>query len=262
MKRKTKGGRAVAVMAGLAACLILAASPALAQTAGSNTTTNDARKARALVTPSSKVEYRTDLVAVVEAAPFLSGARFEKGATLVDFNCRRQQAELDSARAQASGASIEYRNKENLRANGAAGRSEVRLALSAVTKAQADVKALKARMMHCLVKAPFDGRVVELNVRQHEMPNASEPFLVIINDTALELEMVLPSAWLRWLEDGQAFSFTVDETGRSYKGRVDRLGAEVDPVSQTIKAFGVLDGDLKRVLAGMSGVVSFPGSGS
>lgn len=218
--------------------------------------------ARALVTASARVEYRTDLIAVVREAPLLPGARFDKGDTLVAFDCRKQQAELDSARAQASGASIEYKNKKNLRANGAAGRSEVRLALAALTKAQADVNALKARMFHCKVTAPFAGRVVELNARVHEMPSGQKPFLVIIDDSALELEMVLPSVWLRWLEDGRPFSFNVDETGRRYEGKISRLGAEVDPVSQTVKAYGRLDGSLDRVLAGMSGVVSFPDTGS
>ncbi|MEM1039276.1 MAG: HlyD family efflux transporter periplasmic adaptor subunit [Pseudomonadota bacterium] len=220
------------------------------------------KSARALVKASARVEYRTDLVAVVEDALHLPGSRFEKGDRLVAFNCNKQQAELESARAQANGASIEYKNKKNLRANGAAGRSEVRLAKAALSKAWADVKALKARMFHCVVEAPFAGRVVELNVRQHEMPNGQKPFLVIIDDSALELEMVLSSAWLRWLDDGRRFAFTVDETGRRYEGSITRLGAEVDPVSQTVKAFGRLEGSLDRVLAGMSGVVTFRDTGS
>jgi hypothetical protein len=33
---------------------------------------------------------------------------------------------------------------------------------------------------------------------------------------ALELEFIVPSAWLRWLKTGYAFSVAVDETGKSY----------------------------------------------
>ncbi|MEM9677931.1 MAG: HlyD family efflux transporter periplasmic adaptor subunit [Pseudomonadota bacterium] len=238
---------------------VFAVNPASAE---QRLTPNVEKSARALVKASARVEYRTDLIAVVRDAPHLPGMRFEKGDRLVAFNCNKQQAELESARAQANGASIEYKNKKNLRANGAAGRSEVRLARAALNKAWADVKALKARMFHCEVEAPFAGRVVELNVRQHEMPNGQKPFLVIIDDSALELEMVLSSAWLRWLDNGRKFAFTVDETGRSYEGSITRLGAEVDPVSQTVKAFGRLDGSLERVLAGMSGVATFRDTGS
>ena len=216
-----------------------------------------AREVRGLVRSTARVEVRTDLVASISKAPFVEGQRFSKGDKLIEFDCSRYSAELGAAKAAAHATNIEARNKRRLYANGAAGKSEVQLAKAEASRAGSDVKARKARMKDCAIRAPFSGRVVTLNARQHEMPTPDKPIIVLIDDTVLELELVVPSNWLRWLKVGQTFEFSVDETGLRHSAELTRLGAEVDPVSQTIKAYGVLKGDLELVLAGMSGTASF-----
>ncbi|MCB1417044.1 MAG: hypothetical protein KDJ64_11600, partial [Nitratireductor sp.] len=73
--------------------------------------------------------------------------------------------------------------------------------------------------------------------------------------------------WLRWLSPGRTFSFTVEETGRTIETSIDRIGAEVDPVSQTVVIYAGVDkgktgakaGGTEDILAGMSGTASFHG---
>ena len=226
------------------------------------TNAQEIKQTRGLVRSSARIEVRTDLVAAVSKAPFRDGARFKKGDKLITFDCARYRAELNSARAGAHAAAIELRNKRNLRKNGAAGKSEVQLAGAEASKANAEVKARLTRVSQCVIKAPFDGRVVTLNTRRYEMPNASEPVIVVLNDRELELELVVPSNWLVWLEPGQEFIFRVDETGKIHPAKITSLGAEVDPVSQTIKAYGKLLEADGRVLAGMSGKARFQPKGS
>ena len=80
-------------------------------------------KARGLVRSDARIELRSDLMAMVTSSQFREGMTFEKGDTLISFDCRKHQAELNSAKAAARGANIELRNKINLRKNGAAGKS-------------------------------------------------------------------------------------------------------------------------------------------
>lgn len=86
--------------------------------------------------------------------------------------------------------------------------------------------------------------------------------MVIIDDGRLELELVVPSHWLRWLKSHQKFRFQVEETGAEHDAIVDRIGAEVDPVSQTVKVYGKLLGDIENTLSGMSGIALFSNRGS
>ena len=67
----------------------------------------------------------------------------------------------------------------------------------------------------------------------------------------------MPSAWLRWLKTGFAFSVAVDETGKTYPATVVRTGARVDPVSQSIKVIGRITENAPELIPGMSGPVDF-----
>ena len=89
------------------------------------------------------------------------------------------------------------------------------------------------------------------------MPSAGNPILRIIDDTTLEIDLIVPSDWLSWLDKGARFTFTVDETGKQYEADVIRLNAAVDPVSQTIKIRANFVGEPAGVLAGMSGFAKF-----
>jgi hypothetical protein len=44
----------------------------------------------------------------------------------------------------------------------------------------------------------------------------------------------------------------------NYPAKIIRLGAMVEPASQTVKVFGTFDGAFPGVLHGMSGTASFP----
>lgn len=100
--------------------------------------------------------------------------------------------------------------------------------------------------------------VVELSISVHELPAPGRPVLRIFRGTDLEIEMIAPSSWLRWLEIGAPFTFVVDETGEAITGTVMRVGGAVDAVSQTIKIVGGFAPSAARVLAGMSGNAEFP----
>ena len=79
--------------------------------------------------------------------------------------------------------------------------------------------------------------------------------LEILDDSALELEFIVPSRWMVWLKDGYRFQVKIDETGGTYPAKVIRLGAKVDPVSQSVKTIAVIDGQFPDLIAGMSGRV-------
>ena len=91
-----------------------------------------------------------------------------------------------------------------------------------------------------------------------EIPAANAPVMTVVDDSSLELDLIVPSTWLRWVKPGSEFDFSIDELGTSFRAKVARLGAKVDAVSQTIKITGVFINRPDSVLAGMSGTARFP----
>lgn len=218
--------------------------------------------ARGVISALTEATIAVDYTARVSRLPKLEGESFKAGETLIAFDCRKYAAEVSAAKAQARARELVMANNRRLLAKGAIGGNEVRVSEAEYEQARADVQALQARTGSCEFKAPFDGRLVERIVQEHESPAPNQPLIRIVDMTRLEVETIIPSKWLSRVRPGDAFSFTVDETGETLAAEVVRMGATVDPVSQTIKAYGVLRAPSLSVLPGMSGTATFRLAGS
>ncbi|MBF0297010.1 MAG: efflux RND transporter periplasmic adaptor subunit [Magnetococcales bacterium] len=189
--------------------------------------------------------------------PTRLGTRFRKGAPIVVFDCASQRARLKEVQADLAAARVTLETKRALAKLNSAGRMELSQAEVQVQRGEALVEGANVEIARCQINAPFDGRVVELRARPHETIKQGEPLLTILNDGQLELEMVIPSAWLSWLKSGTPFSITVEETGKTLPARVESLNARIDPVSHTIRVTGRIDGETGDLVAGMSGMARF-----
>ncbi|MEN9709335.1 MAG: hypothetical protein RIQ68_1743, partial [Pseudomonadota bacterium] len=92
----------------------------------------------------------------------------------------------------------------------------------------------------------------------HEVIGPSTPLMRIVDRERLEIELIVSSSKLPLLQPGTPFLFHVDETGTDYPAKIVRLGAMVEPASQTVKVFGTFDGAFPGVLHGMSGTARLP----
>lgn len=194
----------------------------------------------------------TDLNARILKLPFREGDRFKTGDILVTFDCERAQAEMRAAQAEDDVNRIAFENAQALDKRRAIGRIEVQAAKAKWEKASAAAEALRFRVRDCQIVAPFDGRVAELKAHEHEMPTTGQPFLRIVDAGALEIDLIVPSAWLVWLKAGTPLQVKVDETGRMHAATVIRTAAAVDPISQTIRiTAGFAPGAAVGVLPGM-----------
>jgi len=212
---------------------------------------------RGVVLPNAEVTLGAGVAAKIARMPFKSGQSFKKGEPLVVFDCARQKADLRGAQSGLTKASSVYKSKRRLKSRGAAGSQEVREAAADVATTQAAVDGLREVLRYCQIDAPFDGRVLERHADPFEIPAANAPVLTVVDDSALELDLIVPSNWLKWVKPGSEFDFSVDELGVSYRAKVARLGAKVDAVSQTIKITGEFINRPANVLAGMSGTARF-----
>ncbi|EFL90991.1 efflux RND transporter periplasmic adaptor subunit [Ahrensia sp. R2A130] len=213
--------------------------------------------ARGVVMPNAEVTLGAGIAASIKSMPFKEGSTFRQGDNLVTFDCGRQEADLRGAKAGLGKAASIYSSKKRLKSRGAAGSQEVKDAAADVAAAKANADGLAQVISLCRIDAPFNGRVVERHAETFEIPAANAPILTVVDDSALELDLIVSSKWLRWVKPGTTFDFAVDELGTSFRAKVARLGAKVDAVSQTIKLTGTFIKRPQNVLAGMSGTAKF-----
>jgi RND family efflux transporter MFP subunit len=208
-------------------------------------------KATAQATLASQVQGR------ISRLPVKEGQRFKKGALLVALDCSKYEAELASAQADSRGKKKTYENNVRLSTHRAVGRLELEVSETEAQKAYAAVKAAQVNVGGCTVRAPFPGRVVKTIVNEHENVFPNDQLISLLDDSQLEIELILPSKSLAWLKVGLPFEYAVDETGLRYPAIVEDIGANVDPASQTVKVKGLFRANPDKVLAGMSGIAAF-----
>jgi membrane fusion protein (multidrug efflux system) len=208
-------------------------------------------KATAQATLASQVQGR------ISQLPFKEGQRFEKGALLVVLDCSKYEAELASVQAEYRGKKKTYENNLRLAKHHAVGELELAVSHAEAEKASAGVRVAQVTVNGCIIRAPFPGRVVKMIVNEHENVFPNDQLISLLDDSLLEIELILPSKFLAWLKVGMPFEYAVDETGLRYPAVVQDLGANVDPASQTVKVKGLFLTQPDNVLAGMSGTASF-----
>jgi len=220
-------------------------------------------QARAIVKANAEATVSVSLSARIKALPFRAGQSFKKGDTVVSFDCDRFQADLRARQAIFSARQHEVKANRRLLRHQAIGANEVAVSVAQMEEAKALVDGQRALVKQCNVKAPFDGQMVERFINAHETPGANQPLIKIVDTSKTELELIVPSRWLVWLKKGSGFVFQVDETGARLQAKILRLGAVVDPVSQTIKITAVFSSNkMNEVLPGMSGTATFAYTGS
>lgn len=248
--------RAFGLLTGFAAaCFCAAASVRAADP--TPISADEAVPVRGVVRALDQAALSTELQARVGKIGFREGEAFKKGDLLMSFDCERYRAETQSAEAVAREMKLTLDSNQQLEKFRAVGKHDVEISRARVDKAEAEARSLASRLQFCEIYAPYDGRVAELTINQYEQPQPNKPFLVIVGNSRLEVEVIVPSHWLSWIAPGTPLNFGVDETKGSYNATVVRIGATVDAVSQMVKVIATFNDPVTDVLPGMSGAAQF-----
>ncbi len=189
-------------------------------------------------------------------APYKPGQFFKAGALLAKFDCALQEAELTALLETHQTYSLKHQNASELYKYGAAGELDVALSKSEMQQAFAQINVMKARLKYCSVYAPFSGYVTARHMSAFESPQAGQDLYSLEKAGSLELSIIVPSKWIKWLKKGHTLDFTIDETGGVTQAKVIRLGASIDPVSQTLEIIAKPTAK-SSALSGMSGYARF-----
>lgn len=186
------------------------------------------------------------------------GSTFKSGNTLITFNCNDPRARLAMTKAELSGAVETHTAKLRMQGLDQAGDVEVSLAASVVAKARADVSLAELQIRYCSIKAPWDGRVAKVYVRNHMTVTPGQPMLDLVKSGPLRLRVNVPSRLLNQLKVDSKIEVKIDETGKTYQASVVAINSRVDSVSQTVEIEGLMSQDFPELLAGMSGTAIMP----
>lgn len=237
------------------------AVPAAPPAAPASGHTQDDGRIRIQLVARDQVDLSSEISAKIASMPFRDGDAFRAGQTLVSLDCSLYAAQLHKAQAEADAAVQLKRVNDRLSQLHSIGEIDVQQAEAKAKASAAEVAYMQATVRKCSIAAPFDGRVVKRSAAAQQFAEPGKPLLTIVDTSHLELKMIVPSKWLAWLKPGHPLSVNVDEVGKTYPATVARIGARVDPVTQTVDVTAALSGRAPELLPGMSGWASFADAG-
>jgi membrane fusion protein (multidrug efflux system) len=215
----------------------------------------------ALVLPAEETVLSSQMAGRIRHVSVGLGDEVKKGARLIEFDCSEQRAQLDAAQAEFRAARETHLARLRLQALGAAGELEVTVAAASADKARSQVALRQSQLAYCRVDAPFSGNVARLRVKASESVNAGQPLVDLVNPGALKAQMFVPAAWVTWIRVGMPVSLYIRETGQEFTGRVAKVNARVDGVSQQLEVEARIEKSAGRLLPGMVGMATFDRNG-
>lgn len=212
---------------------------------------------RALILANNETTFSAPLAEQIIKLKVDAGDSFKQGETLVEFDCSQLKAALRAAMAELSVAESIYNSDQEMAGYESISQRDLNISAAKYEQKLAEVETIQVSSHKCKLIAPFYGMVVKRHSNPFETPRIGDPILAILDNSTLRVELQIPSNWLRWLKVGSEFKLHIDETDKVYNAVINKLGAKVDPVSQTITVFAELNSLHHALLPGMSGNAMF-----
>ncbi|MBK0369692.1 efflux RND transporter periplasmic adaptor subunit [Flavobacterium agrisoli] len=122
------------------------------------------------------------------------GQKVRQGQTMFQIMPNIYQAELQKAKAEGNSASIEYDNTKLLANNKVVSANELALSKAKLDKAKAEIMLAQTHLGFTTVKAPFDGIMDHLHVREGSMVEEGELLTTLSDNSKMWVYFNVPEA--------------------------------------------------------------------
>lgn len=100
-----------------------------------------------------------------------------------------------------------------------------------------NIKSAEATLSDFKIYAPFSGVITFANVFPGTLVMPGQALATIINTSRYELEAPVAEQDLKYLKRGNTVNLQADGSAASWLGKVERLGNQIDPVTQSIPVY-------------------------
>lgn len=213
----------------------------------------DAVTVDAVLVPRSSTVISSSQDGKIADIPLQNGDSFHKGDVLIQYDCADLEAEAEMAGYQKDLTQVKSDGLNQLFKLDIISDIDRMNIETENRQAKAKMKIYKSKLSSCTIKADFDGHVTKRLANAGEYTRTDRVLMEVASDEPLEIEFLLPSKWLRWVNVGAPLRLTLNENDQNYQAHVTRIYGEVDPVSQSIQMRAALETYDTPLLPGMSG---------
>lgn len=123
------------------------------------------------------------------------------------------------------------------------------------------VQSLEIRLEKHYFYAPFAGSIVSADLRVGSTVRVGSQLGQIINLENLEVELPVPAIDIQWIDRKKPVTFTSSEIAGEWQGKIQRIGKNIDPRTQSVQIFASVDrGDQNGLYNGVFLKAQIPGT--
>ena len=214
----------------------------------------------AVLTPVHEAKLSSEMTGKITRFFFLPGEHFQKGDTLVAFDCRHLIFQAQKIKAVMKATSANLNSHLALKKMNSISEVELKTAESEHEKAEAEYAAIQHQMTQCKLIAPYAGHVVLNAAKENEVVKVDDPVIDVVNNDSLEVKLFVPSRWLRAIKVGTPFKLKLDEvnSAKPFDCQITKIVRRIDPASQSLLVYGkITDKGKADLFSGMSGKAIF-----
>ncbi|GLR18798.1 efflux RND transporter periplasmic adaptor subunit [Portibacter lacus] len=104
------------------------------------------------------------------------------------------------------------------------------------------IKSLETRLKDYKIYAPFSGIITQSNVFPGSIISPGAALATMINTSVYEMVSPIPLDELKYIKLGQTVNLTSVELGKEWKGKVNRIGNQIDNATQNIPIYITVTG--------------------
>ena len=193
-----------------------------------------------------------ELTGTVREIGFENGALVKKDQVMVRLDTSAEQAQLQSAVADAALAKQTLDRAESLRKQEVNTQAELESAQAHDKQARASVVNLQAIINKKIIRAPFDGRAGIRAVELGQVVSPGTPIVSLQTVSPIYAEFQLPQQALSDVRLGQKAVLRVDVfPGVTWDGTVTTINPEVDPSTRNVRMRATVENKDGRLNPGM-----------
>ena len=194
----------------------------------------------------------TEAAGIVSDLQFESGQQVDKGTVLVRLDDEVDRAALETLRANAQLAQVQFKRAADLLPQKAVSQSAYDEAKAGLDAARAEVAKQEAVIRRKTIRAPFSG---VLGIRQVDIGQYLEPGQEIVSLQALHpiyVDYTIPERHLQALSEGQTVRVQLDALpDQAYTGQIVAIEPGVDRGTRSVRVRAQLPNPDGRLRPGM-----------
>jgi len=184
---------------------------------------------------------------------FKLGEAFGEGDVLVTLDDSRYAIEAKRAAEQFEFARATFEDKKQLREKNFTSDYELKKAAFDRQIAENDLAGAKLNLSYCTVRAPFAGKIVEIQTREYETVRPGQPLFRIIDDNRLLAVMNVPMNDAGLTTVGNPVTLSISGREKNTAGTIYEVTPQADHRTGTIRIRVLIDNADGKLRAGMTG---------